>query len=37
MPLLTYEETRKVAPLIGEALVIGKMPSGYADPGAALT
>jgi Copper type II ascorbate-dependent monooxygenase, C-terminal domain len=33
MPLMTYEQARKAAPRIGEALTIGKMPPWYADPG----
>src|SRR4051812_44971107 len=33
MPLMTYEQTRKAASRIGEALTLGKMPPWFADPG----
>lgn len=32
MPLMTYEQTKKAASRIGEALTLGKMPPWFADP-----
>ncbi|MFO1159028.1 MAG: hypothetical protein U1E60_24470 [Reyranellaceae bacterium] len=33
MPLLTYDDTRRAAKRIVEALTIGHMPPWYAEPG----
>ncbi len=33
MPLMTFDDARRAASRIGEALAIGKMPPWFADPG----